>query len=52
MSPAQGLDCSCRPSTEKGVRSKEPSEFSTKVPCWNCMIACGHDGFVGFETAL
>jgi hypothetical protein len=43
---AQGSDCSCLPSTAKGDRLNDPSAFSTKVPCWNCIIAWGHDGLV------
>jgi hypothetical protein len=46
VEPEQGSDCSCLPSTEKGDMLNDPSAFSTNVPCWNCMIACGQDGLV------
>ena len=44
VSAVQGLDSSCRPSTLKGDSESDRSAFMTTVPCWNCMIASGHDG--------
>jgi hypothetical protein len=44
VSAEQGLDSSCRPSTLKGDRESDRSAFMTTVPCWNCMMASGHDG--------
>jgi hypothetical protein len=41
-----GSDMSSLPSTLKGDKVREPSAFSTNVPCCHCITADGHDGVV------
>jgi len=50
---AHGSDCSWRPSTANGVMASERSGFITTVPCWNCIMPCGHFGSeAGHSSAL